>query len=214
MYTGLLHTHRLVVILFLIIYLIKTILLLTNNFSKLEKFTKIIKVPDMIVSFLFLATGAALMVLLPEIRPLLWYKLAAVALAIPLAVIGFMKKNKVLATLSFVCLLGAYGLAEMNGKAVKTEVSSEVITDPAAAGYDSVVHGKALFKANCSQCHGMDGKLMLAGAKDLSISAIDRQEATATIKNGKNSMPKYEGVLSADEIEALVDYVMPLREKE
>ena len=213
MYTGLLHTHKLVVILFAVIYLVKTVLLLSNSIGRLEKFTKVIKVPEMIISFLFLATGAALMALIPEIRPMLWYKLIAVVLAIPVAVIGFKKKNKVLALLSFVLIIAAYGLAEMHGKAEKKEVATDVTADPSAEGYDQMVHGKALFKANCSQCHGMDGQLMLAGAKDLSISKVSMEEAKETIMKGKNSMPKYKGVLSQSELDAVAAYVMSLREK-
>ena len=57
MYTGMLHTHTLVVILFLLIYLIKVGLLLFAKPETLDKFSKRIKIPEIIVSTLFLATG-------------------------------------------------------------------------------------------------------------------------------------------------------------
>ena len=52
-----LHTHYLMVVLFTLIYLIKTILLLSDRDELLEKFKKKTKIAEMIVSFGFLATG-------------------------------------------------------------------------------------------------------------------------------------------------------------
>ena len=49
-FVALYHTHKLVVVLFLLIYLIKTILLVANKTDALEKFKKITKIPEMIVS--------------------------------------------------------------------------------------------------------------------------------------------------------------------
>ena len=101
MATGMLHSHTLFVVLFTLIYLIKTILLLSDRDELLEKFKKKTKVVEMIVSFGFLATGIFLLTQLPEINKFMIIKLVLVFLSIPLAVIGFKKRNKVLATLSF-----------------------------------------------------------------------------------------------------------------
>ena len=68
MATGMLHSHTLFVVLFTLIYLIKTILLLSDKDDLLEKFKKKTKVIEMIVSFGFLATGIYLMARLPEIN--------------------------------------------------------------------------------------------------------------------------------------------------
>ena len=93
MFTGLLHTHKLVVVLFLLIYIIKTVLLLIGKTENLEVFTKKVKVPEMIISFLFLVTGAVMLFQLPEIKTLLIIKIVAVFASIPLAVVGFKKKR-------------------------------------------------------------------------------------------------------------------------
>ena len=116
METGIRHTHLLVVILFLLIYLIKTTLLLMNKQETLMKFSKMVKVPEMIVSTLFLVTGIYMLTQVPEIKSLLIIKIAAVFLSIPLAVIGFKKQNKILAVASLLLIVGAYGLAEMSKK--------------------------------------------------------------------------------------------------
>ena len=163
MFTGMLHTHKLVVILFLLLYVVKTLLLLLNKNEVLAKFSKATRIPEMIVSTLFLLTGAYLMFQLPEINTLMIVKIICVFASIPLAVIGFKKSNKILASLAMLLIIASYGLAEMSKKPSRKEVV-------VAAGADE---GKALYDAYCTSCHGADGKLMLAGAKDLSTSAMD-----------------------------------------
>jgi len=202
METGIRHTHLLTVILFLTIYLIKTILLLMNKEEALAKFSKGFKVPEMIISFLFLGTGIYMMIQLPEIKSLLIIKIAAVLLSIPLAVIGFKKKNKLLAVGSLVLLIGAYGLAEMSKK--QKSKSMETITE-------SDVNGQELYTASCAKCHGEDGKLNLLGAKDLSISTMDLNARIEIIKNGKNAMTPFSGMLNEEQIKAVAEYTETLK---
>src|SRR5690242_16270413 len=101
MATGMLHSHYLFVVLFTLIYLIKTILLLSDKDELLDKFKAKTKILEMIVSFGFLATGIYLMTQMPEIPTLMFIKITVVFLSIPIAVVGYKKKNKVLASLSF-----------------------------------------------------------------------------------------------------------------
>jgi len=212
MYTGFLHTHKLVVVLFLLIYLLKTILLLTGKKDTLATFTKKVKVPEMIISFLFLATGGYMLSQLPEIKTLQYIKLIAVFGSIPLAVIGFKKQNKLLAVLSVLLIIAAYGLAEVSKRRVeKVPVSAEVITDANDASYDALVHGKAIFNANCVICHGENGDMQKVGAKNLQTSALSDSEVQTIILNGKNSMPPYNKILNETEVEALVQYVKSFR---
>lgn len=63
---------------------------------------------------------------------------------------------------------------------------------------------ESLFTLRCASCHGTDGKLGVAGAKDLSISELTDSEILTTIKNGKNGMPSFEGVLTREQQEALL----------
>ena len=65
MYKGILHSHYLVVVLFLLIYVIKTILLLSNKNDLLAKFSKKVKIAEIIISVLFLVTGIYLSTQLP-----------------------------------------------------------------------------------------------------------------------------------------------------
>lgn len=200
MYKGILHTHYLVVTLFLIIYVIKTILLLSNKIDLLQNFTKKVKVPEMVISFLFLATGVYLATQLPfgsKYDYLFWIKIAMVILSIPLAVIGFKKQNKMLAALSLLLITGSFGLAEVyhKRKAITSD-STEVVSND----------GKTLYDAKCALCHGGDGKLGAAGAKDLSGLTNSVEEIKAVIINGKNSMPAAD--VTPEQAAAIAEYVV------
>ncbi len=214
LFTALYHTHKLVILLFLTIYLIKTILLLIGSNAFLEKFSKFIKVPEMVVSVLFLLTGGYLIMDIADLSLLFILKITFVLLAIPLAVIAFKKQKKLFAVISLFLLIGAYGLAEVNkaqmGK--RKDFKEEVITNPEASNYDLSLHGKALYNAQCAICHGNDGIAGLSGAKNLETSQKSNDEILSIINKGKNTMPKMDGKFNDQELKALVQYVKELRE--
>lgn len=189
-----LHSHTLFVVLFTLIYLIKTILLLSDRDELLEKFKKKTKVAEMIVSFGFLATGIFLITQVPEVNKFMIIKLVLVFLSIPLAVIGFKKKNKLLATLSFFFIVVSFSLA-YKSKAAK---AGEKIV---------AINGKEIFEEKCSLCHGNDGKLGLNGAKDLSVTQLSHEGILEIISNGKNTMAAYKDALTPEQIEAVASYI-------
>ena len=206
------HTHKLVVTLFVLIYLIKAILLLMGNKETLDRFSRFIRIPEIVVSALFLITGGVMLVYLADFNTLFLLKLIIVAITIPLAVIAFKRYNKLLAVLVVVLLISAYGLAEMYKASFgKKEEVSGIITATSDANYSITEHGKALFNAQCVVCHGEDGKANLAGAKDLTISVKTDEEIAELIKNGKNAMPGMAKIYNEEEINALIKYVTTLR---
>ena len=207
MYTGMLHTHKLVVTLFLLLYLIKTILLLLNKRDALVKFAAKTKVFEMIVSVLFLATGIFLASKSGNLGTWLWVKIAAIAISIPVAVIGFKNQNKGLAFLSLLLIVYSYGISETKSPNFKKE-KAEIL-----AGGDPLVLGQDVYTKLCQNCHGADGKLMLSGAKDLSISALTKEEQILIITKGKNAMAAYESQLSQQQIEAVATYIETLKTK-
>lgn len=194
MATGMLHSHYLFVVLFTLIYMVKTILLLSDRDELLEKFKRKTKVLEMIVSFGFLATGIFLMTQMPVIPTLMYVKIALVIASIPLAIIGYKKKNKVLATFSFFLIVVSFGIAQ---KAKKEK----------AGGVSMAISGKEIFEEKCTLCHGNDGKLGLSGAKDLSVTQLDHQSLVNIISEGKNTMAPYKGILSPEQIEAVTNYI-------
>jgi len=76
--------------------------------------------------------------------------------------------------------------------------------------------GKELFEKNCAKCHGSDGEAKTFRGKftharnlttaDFQSNTSDEQIADA-IRTGPKAMPSFEKKLSADEINALVQYV-------
>lgn len=212
MYTGLLHSHRLVVILFLLLYVVKWVLLLANKKELLDRVSKATRIPEMIISTLFLLTGIGLAINIAELTPMFWVKLLLVLGSIPLAVIGFRKSNKLLATLSILLIVGAYGLAEMNKIGVEaTPLATTVVSDATAANYDAAAHGEALYVRNCVVCHGPNGDMQGSGAKNLIISQLSDAEMRSLIQNGKNTMPAYGELYQDAEINAVIAYVKTLR---
>lgn len=205
MYKGIFYTHLISVNLFLLIYLIKTILLLANKEEQLVKFTKVVKVPEMIISTLFLLTGIYMLTQIPSINTLLIIKLVAVFASIPLAVIGFKKRKKALAIVSFVLIIAAYGLAEVS----KKHGSAAVVPadQEGQAGTPKVVDGKNVFEAHCKSCHGEDGTLGLMGSPDLTHSTLDTNARIELIRNGKGVMQPFGGILTDEEIQAVATYV-------
>lgn len=200
MYKGILHTHTLVVTLFLLIYVIKTILLLSNKNDLLASFTKKVKIAEMIISSLFLITGIYLATQLPfggKYDYLFWIKLAMVLVAIPVAIVGFKKSNKILAALSLLLITGAYGIAESykKKKAIPKETSEGIASND----------GASLYTANCLMCHGADGKLGLSGAKDLSTSQLDVNGIKEVILHGQNLMQPVTD--NEEQASAIAEYV-------
>jgi hypothetical protein len=166
----------------------------------LQKFTKVFKVPEMIVSFLFLATGIYMMTQV-EIKVEMIIKISMVFLSIPLAVIGFKKGNKVLAVLSFLLITGAFGIAEMRkhgGSRAKEPFNS--------IEADGSVNGEVLYSANCESCHGMDGKKGMAGAQDLSVTQLSVDSINKIIEYGRRGMRPING-LTPEYREAIAKYV-------
>jgi mono/diheme cytochrome c family protein len=198
----LLLAHKICVTAFLLIYLVKTILLLSGS-SALERVTKILKVPEMIVSAGFLITGIWMYSQIGAIKDMQIIKLIAVVASIPLAVVAFKKKNKGLAILSFVLILASYGLAEMSKKQPPPAAHTQ---NGAAAG-----DAQAIYNAQCARCHGEDGALGLLGATNLQTSVLSKEEAIGVIKNGRKSMPVFSGVLSDQELAQVADYIQGLR---
>lgn len=214
MFVGLLHTHKLVVLLFLIIYLVKTSLLFFNKKELLASITKKIRIPEMIISTLFLLTGGVMFFQLPSSEWTMWLliKIVVVFASIPVAIIGFKRGSKALALLSFVMIVGAYGLAEVGKRRPsKQQIATEIVSDANSSNYNAIAHGKALFTANCVACHGENGDLGVAGAKNLTVSALSDAEKITVIKKGKNAMASYQKVLNDNEINALVVYINSLK---
>jgi mono/diheme cytochrome c family protein len=75
----------------------------------------------------------------------------------------------------------------------------------------SAAEAAKTYALKCGMCHGEDGKLMLAGAPDLSTSTLSREDRIALITYGKGTMPPQQGVLDDAAIAAVADHLETLR---
>lgn len=199
--------HRILVSLFLLHYVVKGILLLINQHTGLEKYSKITKVPEMILSVLFLASGVYLLIYGSNLHFLQYIKIACVLTSIPIAVIGFKKKKKFLAVLSIFLLIAAYGLAEVAKKKQRTQT-----VDTESIDIDTADQGKIVYNQLCSRCHGDNGDAMIAGAKNLKISTLTSVEISTIIMKGQGGMPAFEN-LSESQLKAVVQYTESLKQQ-
>ena len=99
--------HLVSVNLFLVLYLVKIILLFTST-PRLDRFSSVFKVPEMIISAVFLLSGIWLYSIMVAIKTMQIMKLSLVLLSIPLEVNGFKKHHKGLSLLSFLFVVCAY----------------------------------------------------------------------------------------------------------
>ena len=73
------------------------------------------------------------------------------------------------------------------------------------------VDGASVYKKYCVLCHGSDGKLGVSGSKDITASKLTKAERMELIRNGKNTMTPFGGVLSDAEIEAVAEYTFTIK---
>ena len=199
--------HMASVLLFLINYLIQTVLLFTSK-PTLDKYSRVMKVPGIIISTAFLVSGLWLFYLLGGIKVFHIIKLVLVFGSIPLGVIGFKKHKKGIALLSFVMIIAAYGLSEMSKN--KPFIPAKVTVSGDAGS--TLAQGAILYQANCAFCHGQDGSKLYRGAIDLRASTLDDTMIQLMVRDGsKGKMPLYKDVLTDPEIALISSYVMSLR---
>ncbi len=219
LYSALLHTHELLITLYVIVFTIKLILLLMNNTAGLARFRQRTRViGEMILPFLFLATGIMLAILSKTGLSDAWFliKMCLIALSIGTGIYAFNKNSKIMGIFTFLIFLYVIMLSYIKDPALHKPVKpdlSGIVTDPAAPGYDEVKYGLFLYvNTGCNTCHGPDGKLGNHGAANLSISVLDDAGLSTIIQNGRGSVMKgYSEKLNSVEIHALAQYVKSLR---
>lgn len=201
MYSSAFYIHLLAVVILVLLTVVRITLLLTNKTARLDFVSKRTAIPERIIGVLILASGIYLMLQLPSVNLLLILKLLCVLAAIPLGIIAYRKKIKLLAIVSFGLIIGALVLVEGS----KKQTARGTLTQVTAA------NGQALYIATCSQCHGADGRKGAAGAADLSKSKLDMPSIRQIIINGKGSMPAYKKILDDTQVTEIVNYVQKLK---
>ncbi len=68
--------------------------------------------------------------------------------------------------------------------------------------------GRRVFNENCTSCHGYDGELCANGSPDLTKTEFSLEEVKEQVLNGKNTMPSFRDLLSAEEVDSVASYVI------
>jgi mono/diheme cytochrome c family protein len=83
----------------------------------------------------------------------------------------------------------------------------DALADDATLDQDKIAAGENVYNTRCAVCHGDD--LVNSGQTfDLRrLKADERPRFENSVRNGKNQMPPWRGVLSDDEINQLWHYI-------
>lgn len=211
--TGIKHTHVLIVSLYLLQLILRVVLMAAAKQETVQKYTRSMRVPHIILSILMLGTGIYLMVKAPAgIQPYTWVKLLLIAFSIPLGIVGTKRGSIAFTGLALLLLAGAMGLAYAKPSFLRTAVTEAI--DPAKASpgldMDQVKAGQPLYEQRCVLCHGGDGAAAFQGAKDLTASTMLDADIISIIKRGKGVMPPNSD-LSHAQVEQIKEYVKYLR---
>jgi mono/diheme cytochrome c family protein len=84
---------------------------------------------------------------------------------------------------------------------------SSALADDALSDQDKIAAGETVYNTRCAVCHG--DELVNSGQTfDLRrLKADERPRFDNSVRNGKNQMPPWKGVLSDDEIDQLWHYI-------
>ena len=85
--------------------------------------------------------------------------------------------------------------------------ASYALAEDAAPDQDKIAAGETVYNMRCAVCHG--DELVNSGQTfDLRrLKADERPRFDNSVRNGKNQMPPWKGVLSDDEIDQLWHYI-------
>jgi mono/diheme cytochrome c family protein len=212
---GFLHLHVTVVLLFILLYTIKVYLLLANKPEALEKLRSKTKIADAVLGSLIIITGGYLTFIAPAIETYLIVKIVLVIASIPVGIIAMKKLNKPMAIAALLIYVYVFAVAKTKSLSLKKEAFvapvSVVATDSLQTETSSIKEGEVIYTSLCVVCHGPDGKLMLNGAKDLSVSKLSDEEIITMVKNGKGLMTPFKDQLDEKQLQSVMLYVKSLR---
>ncbi|WP_347157330.1 SirB2 family protein [Pontibacter chitinilyticus] len=236
--TAFLHTHVLVVALFLLLFAAKALLLLLNKRDMLTRVRKSTRILDLVFGTLILVTGAYLVFQYNGGLPTwLIIKMVLVLIAIPAGIVGIRLENKALTVLALLLFGYVYGVAQTKSltlyKAHLTEtaiVAETPETDVAETGdaglsesaaiqegivaamsETQLANAKAIYTQACANCHGATGAKGVGGATNLTKSKLSLNDRKNVIANGRGLMPAFNSQLSEPEVEMLAAYTLTLK---
>jgi len=212
METGILHTHHLIVLLYMVQLLVKVILVVSGNTSTLTKVMAKTKVLHMVLATLMLLTGVFLVFKAPIAFTSTFYiKYILVLVAIALGIVGVKKMNKALAISSMLCMLYIYALTLTKGYTLQPE-ETRVKNALLATGTDAKARGQVIYEQLCLRCHGAEGQAHYRKAAILANCTKGDDYIRTTVTQGREKMPAFP-FLNDEEKSDLLAYINTLIKK-
>jgi len=214
--TGLLHTHHLVVVLYMVLLASKVVIVWTRNKHLLFTLNGKTRIVRIVLEVLMLATGGMLLTRSPvglEIFSVVKY--IALIAGIGAGIVGVKRMNPILATFALLCFGYVYGVSKTRSSLLvseKTQIQNAVAGFPATAASqaDALKRGQAIYTIACVRCHGIDGTSAFRKAKNLATSPLSDAAKAGIITGGMNVMPAY-SYLNAGEVQDVVVYLNTLK---
>lgn len=76
----------------------------------------------------------------------------------------------------------------------------------------TALSGEQVYATYCVACHGADGAMGFSGATNLRNSNLTLEERIHVITKGRKAMNAFKGILNAEEIENVSEYIEELRD--
>lgn len=94
------------------------------------------------------------------------------------------------------------------------EATAAANTPAPKAETKPAVDGEKVYKQYCITCHGLYGDMGASGAFNLVTSELTVDQRAEVITEGRNLMTPFKSLLDEDEIKAVAEYTMTLKDKE
>jgi Cytochrome C oxidase, cbb3-type, subunit III len=194
--------HKISAGIFLLVYLVKGIFIFRAEESRKKVFSKI-KLLEIPVSFLFLATGIYLLFFLGHPPLFIMIKILLVLVAIPLAIIGQKRSKPIFLWLSILLIVYVFGVSETRSLNFQKPKMEYLADDGSGANFELLNIGSHIYGEHCLRCHGKNGDLERYGAKKLSLSTLSPEKRREIIMKGKGDMPNFKKKIDLSELEGL-----------
>ncbi|MCS7085781.1 MAG: c-type cytochrome [Bacteroidia bacterium] len=213
---GILHTHTLTVVLYLALFAIKAVLILTKQKNLLATVNGKTRVLHIVLATTMLATGLYSIFRAPDgTAAYNVVKITVLAATMGTAIVAVRRFKAAWAVAALAGFVYVFLLSKTRDVFLRSE---EVRVKAALQSFEPVsprpdvalARGKTIYEIACVRCHGLDGQSGYRKAFNLQTSLLADPAVVATIANGRNTMPAYP-YLSKNELEDLAAYVKSLR---
>lgn len=215
METGMLHTHHLFVVLYLLLFAGKAGLVFARKPETLRRFNRKTRILHIVLAAGFTLTGIYLVARAPDgLRTVYLAKYGLLVLTIGVGVVAIKRANPVLTGLVVLLLAYTYGISKAHNFMLlseKTRLAQVSARLPVKQAEDPVALGKALYQVSCLRCHGPKGDAAYRKSKNLTVLEGDANWVKSFLEAGPGTMPTYD-YLAPHEADAIAAYVLTLRE--